>query len=271
MFTRLSLTSLIIFFLLNINISAYDRVVLLSPAAGDIFKQLHLEDKVVGITRHMQGFKYAKKVGSHLRPNIEIIKSLHPDLIVISSVRFFSKALNKNIETKYFNYNPHTLDGIIRKIKDIGEMFKKDKEANILIENLNLKLENIKQLKKTPKVVYEVMQMPYIVVGKTNIISDIICKAGGINIVTVNKKHVKYSYEKVVAAKPDIYLYQVGPMNKNPVPPGERKYFKTLNAMFVKIDERSFARPNTKSFENVLKLNKIFKKWGETPVLKKLK
>jgi len=254
------LTGLVVtlFLIINLNAYAYNRIVVLAPAAGDILKKLDVADRVVGVTKHMRGFKNAKKVGSHIRPNIEIISSLKPDLIIISSVRFFNKNLQNHIKAKIYKYNPYTLSQILSAIQQMGKMFNKEKRADELIVKLKAELKRVKKLKRKPKVVFEIMQIPYIVAGKRNIINDIIEKAGGINIVNVNKKHVRYSYEKVLAAKPEIYLYQVGPMNKNPVPPQKREYLKDLKAKFIKIDERSFSRPNTKSFDNVLKLNKIF-------------
>ncbi len=242
----------------NLNAYTYNRVVILAPAVGDIFKKLHISNTVVGITKHMRGFKNATKVGSHIRPNIEIISSLHPDLIIISSTKFFNKSLQKNIKAKVYTYNPYKLSQILDTLNDFGKMFNKEDLANKLIVKLKNKLSNVKKLNKKPKVVFEVMQLPYIVSGKKDIVNDIIEKAGGINIVKVNKKHVRYSYEKVLEAKPDFYLYQIGPMNKNPIPPEKREVLKTLKAKFIKIDERAFSRPNTLSFDNVLKLNKIF-------------
>jgi iron complex transport system substrate-binding protein len=257
---KLILISLIITLslIISINLFAYNRVVVLAPAVGDIFKKLEIDSKVVGVTRHVRGFKNAVKVGSHIKPNIEIISSLKPDLIIISSTRFFNKNLQKYIKAKIYKYNPYKLSQILDAIKDFGKMFEKEKKAKQLILKLKNKLNKVKKLNKKPKVVFEIMQLPYIVSGKKDIVNDIIEKAGGINIVKTNKKHVRYSYEKVLALKPDIYIYQIGPMNKNPVPPEKREYLKNLKAKFIKIDERSFSRPNTTSFDNVLKLNKIF-------------
>jgi len=84
---KLILISLIITLslIISINLFAYNRVVVLAPAVGDIFKKLEIDSKVVGVTRHVRGFKNAVKVGSHIKPNIEIISSLKPDLIIISS------------------------------------------------------------------------------------------------------------------------------------------------------------------------------------------
>ncbi len=249
---------IILFLIISVNLYAFNRVVILAPAAGDILKKLGVADSVVGVTKHMRGFKKAVKVGSHIRPNIEIISSLKPDLIIIQSTRFFNKNLQKSINAKIYKYDPYTLKQILSSINDFGKMFHKEKVAKNLIFKLKNKLKRVKKLNKKPKVVFEIMQLPYIVSGKKDIVNDIIEKAGGINIVNVNRKHVRYSYEKVLAAKPDIYLYQVGPMNKNPIPPEKREYLKDLKAKFIRIDERSFSRPNTKSFDNVLKLNKIF-------------
>ncbi len=251
-------SAIFLFLSISFNLYAYERIVLLAPASADIFKKLGLSNYVVGVTKHIRGFKKATKVGSHIKPNIEIIYSLKPDMIVISSSRFFNKALQKRINADIFTYNPYTLDKILQIIHKLGKMFHREKEAENLIYMLNGKLKKLIHVNKKPKVVFEIMQMPYIVSGKKDIINDIIEKAGGINIVKVNKRHVRYSYEKVVEAKPDIYFYQVGPMNKNPVPPEKREYFKGLKSKFIKVHEKSFSRPNTKSFDNVVKLNKLF-------------
>ena len=185
-FMKLNLVSLGIILLLSSNIFPYERIILLTPAAGDIFKKLKLEEKVVGITRHMKGFKNAVKVGSHLKPNIEIMSSLKPDLVIISSTKFFSNAMKKYIKADFIEYNPFTLNQIIRKIKEFGKLLKKEKESEILIKSLNKKLKNICLPKVRPKVIYEVMQIPYIVSGKKDIINDIIETAGGKNIVKTN-------------------------------------------------------------------------------------
>ncbi len=250
--------TIFLFLSISVNLFAYNRIVLLAPAAGDVFKKLHLSNYVVGVTKHIKGFAKAVKVGSHIKPNMEIISSLKPDLIVISSTRFFNKSLKKYVEADIFIYNPYTLSQILKKITELGKKFNKEQEAAKLVEQLKIKLKKVKKLDTKPKVIFEIMQMPYIVAGKKDIVNDIIEKAGGINIVNVNRKHVRYSYEKVIEANPDFYLFQVGPMNKNPIPPDKREYFKYLKSKVIKINEKEFSRPNTKSFDNVLKLNGIF-------------
>ncbi len=260
MFLKLTLSVLIIIFSLTFNLCSYNRAIIISPAVSDIFLKLHLEDKVVGVTKHIKGFKNAVKVGTHIKPNLEIIKSLNPDIIIISSYRFFPKDFVNKFNARIYVYNPYTLKQILDNILEIGKLFNKEKESQQLIAKLKEKLLQVKNLKYHPKVVYEIMQNPYILAGQKNIISDIIKTAGGKNIININKKLVKFSQEKVRFLNPDIYIYQVGPMNKNPLNPLKRVWFKGCKFKVLKVNEINFARPNTQSFDNVLFLNKFFYK-----------
>lgn len=239
----------------------FDRVVILAPDAADIFEKLKLTDRVVGITRHVKGFENAKRVGTHLRPNIEIIRSLHPDMIVLKRKNEMDESMFKHV--KFYYYNPQTLKGVLSCIEEIGVLFGKRRQAEGLIEELKSRLKTIGRLKKKPKVVFEVMQTPYILAGKRSIVNDIIETAQGINIIDRDKYFVRTSPEVVFLKKPDIYLYEVGPMNKNPTPPNKRALLDKLNMEVVKVDESRFLRANTISFDSAVYLYRIFKTWSE--------
>jgi len=236
----------------------YKRVVVLAPAAVDIFEKLDAADLIVGVTKNVKGLPHAKRVGSHIRPNLELIAALSPDLIVISSNRFFAPAFAKKLNADIFYYNPVTLEGIIAKIEELAGLIGREDKAYSLVRELKNKLSSVKPLKKSPRVVYEVMEHPLIFAGKKNIVADIIQKAGGTFLPDIPKKFVRFSYERILVLKPDIYIYQVGPMNKNPTPPLKRPYLKGLKAVFLRVNELDFSRPNTRSFDNVLFLNRVF-------------
>ena len=257
----LNLNLLIIFIFLNVNLYSYNRAVLLSPAVADIFVKLHIQNKVVGVTKHIRGFKNAVKVGTHIRPNLEIIKSLRPDVIFISSYRFFPKSyISKLGNVRVYVYNPLTVDEIFYHIKKIGKLFDREMEAEKLVCELKSRIKMVKKLKYHPKVVYEIMENPYYLAGRKNIVNDIIEKAGGMNLIKDNKKLVLYSPEKVRFLNLDVYIYQVGPMNRNPVPPLKRVWFKGCRFKVLKVDEIKFARPNTNVVDNILFLNRFFSK-----------
>lgn len=240
------------------NAFAADRVILLAPAAADIMEKLGCEAKIVGKTKSVEEFPDAMKVGSHIRPNMELILSLSPDLIIIPSNRFFTEEMTKKVGVPVAEYNPVTLDGVLKGITKLGLLMGKTAEAEKLNSGLTAKIADLEMPEIRPSVLYEVMQIPYSVAGEGNIVTDIINKAGGKNVSESGKKIVRFSMEAAVDKNPDIYIYQVGPMNKNPEAPAERAIFRTMKSEYMQVDEKEFSRANTVSFDNVLKLNRFF-------------
>lgn len=237
---------------------AAERVVVLAPAAVDILAQLQVDDRVVGVTRSVAEFPAAKRVGSHIRPNLELIRSLEPDLLILSSHRFFSEAMADAVGAEVFHYHPENLEQILQQIIELAERLNKQEEGERLIDEQRKKLLQVKPLPNSPSVVFEVTAMPLMLAGKKNIVRDIIEHAGGQLLTPGDRKLVRFNTEAILAQQPDIYIYQVGPMNRNPTPPQERGPLQRLNAAYLQVDELQYSRANTKSFDNVLELNSYF-------------
>ncbi|GBE40984.1 MAG TPA: iron ABC transporter substrate-binding protein [Nitrospirae bacterium] len=238
---------------------AYEKIVVLYPAVSPILIELGALDMIVGTTRSDHAVKGVVKVGSHLRPNIELLNALAPDLIIAGSRRAFPYEMKERVKADIFYYDPATLDDILVKIKKIGAMLERKDKAENLVARLKKRLSEISSLPRQPSVIYEVMAEPLRVAGKKSILTSIISAAGGNNLVSINKKHAVISTEKVLKLTPDFYVYQVGPMNKNPVPPEERPFYKSLKSKFIRINELEFARPGINAFDAAVKLNIIFK------------
>ncbi|MEI6859154.1 MAG: ABC transporter substrate-binding protein [Shewanella sp.] len=236
----------------------YERVVLLAPAAGDIVIQLNAQDKVVGVTRSNHDFPNALKIGSHIKPNVELLKGLEPDLLIISSNRFFSDHLASQIDADVIMYDPTDLDGVLEQIQDLGELLQRQKEATKLIADLKRVRSQIKPLKQTPSVIFEVTQVPFIIAGKRSIVNGIITAAGGKLIAPEKRKIAKFNVESVLFQNPDYYIYQVGPMNQRPTPPAERPNYTVMDSEVIKVDQLDFSRATTKSFYQALALNQRF-------------
>ncbi len=238
---------------------AYERIVVLYPAVSPILIELGALDMIVGTTRSDHAVKNAVKVGSHLRPNIELLNALAPDLIIAGSQRAFPETMKERVKADIFYYNPATLDEILVKIEKIGAMLERKDRAGELVARLKKRLAEIRPLPEHPSVIYEVMAEPLRVAGEKSIVTSIVSVAGGENLVKINKKHAVISTEKVLQLRPDFYIYQVGPMNKKPVPPGERPFYKSLKAKFVRVNEFEFARPGINAFDAAVELNRIFR------------
>jgi len=233
------------------------RIVILAPAAGDILLKLGLEDQVVGKTRSLDEFPLALKVGSHIKPNVELIKGLLPDLLIISSNRFFSEQMSLAIGAETFVYDPKTLAEILQQTEELGSLTGRTSSAKELTRQLRQKMLGVQPAAQKSKVIYEISALPLSVAGQENIISDIIRTAGGVPVDYGRGKIIKLGSEAIVAAPPDLYIYQTGPMNQNPTPPQERSDYRLLACRYLQVDQLLWSRANSNSFDRVLELNAI--------------
>jgi len=253
------LLAALLLFLLPTASFALERIVVLAPAAADIIEQLGAAELVVGKTRNVEEFPQATLVGSHIRPNLEIITSLRPDLLVISSNKFFSKEMAEKVDAQLFHYRPNRLEEILEQTRKLARLIKRDKQAHKLIEAQRQKLKQISPIAVAPKVIYEITEVPLTIAGSENILADIIETGGGEFVSAGKRKMLRFNPEAVLALQPEIYIWQVGPMNQRPTPPSERGQYRLLKTNYLKVDQLQYSRANTKSFDNVLELNRHFK------------
>lgn len=241
-------------------LSATERIVVLHPAVSPILKQLNLSENVVGITYNDEIFEGKTRIGSHLSPNIELIKALRPDWLIVGSKRAFPEEHASRFRSKVFRYDPPDLEDILTSVSRLGEIFQRKQEATLIIERAKRDLKHLVKPAVPVSVVFEISQRPLKVAGQQNIVTSIIEAAGGVNLVTTDKKHVLLSPEKVLVLNPQLYLFQNGPMNKNPVSPIKRSYFGTLRSLVLEVDQLQFTRPGLNAFESAIQLNKQFTK-----------
>ena len=237
---------------------AAERIVVLAPAAADIIEQLDAAALVVGKTRNVEEFPQASKVGSHIRPNLEIITALQPDLLVIGSNKFFSQEMAAAVDAQVFHYSPNSLEEILEQTAALAALIGRQELAQQLIAAQRQKLTQVLPLPTAPKVLYEISEAPLTIAGSGNILADIITRAGGEFVSGGERKMLRFNPEAVLALQPEIYLWQTGPMNQNPTPPAERGQYALLKADYLRVDQLQYSRANSKSFDNVLELNRYF-------------
>lgn len=238
--------------------ASFERLVVLYAPASDLVKLLGGAKLVVGVTRTDHNFQKAVKVGSHLRPNIELIKALEPDLIITGSERAFPASLQKRFQARFYRFDPLSLNGVLRSVESLGELLDAQGAAGKIVARQREKLRHIRKLRSLPTVVYEISERPLRVAGLSSIMTSIIETAGGRNAISTKKKHVVVSAETIIDLDPDLYIYQTGPMNKNPEYPLDRPYFKLLRSRIVPVDQYRFSRPGINVFEATAELNRIF-------------
>jgi iron complex transport system substrate-binding protein len=234
-----------------------ERIVILAPAAADIVEQLGCSENVVGVTNSIEEFPGAERVGTHINPCIECIAVLRPSFLITSAN--FPAGLSERLKTEQYIYEPHDMQAILGAIDSLGKQLGSERKAGELITLYSGMAKNLippKNVKTMPKVLYETRSDPLTLAGGNTIMQDALERVG-FNFILASARTGQTSAEFVLKSNADYYIYQVGPMNMNPIPPKERDGWKRLRACVWKVDEKVFARPNTKIFEEVVRLNKI--------------
>ncbi len=239
---------------LSIDARATGRVVVLAPAAADILYRIGAADSVVGVTNNVAEFPEAAKVGTHLTPAVETIASLRPTLVITAPG--FDGDTVRRMGAEQFVYAPETLREIIEDVRILANKIGKEAEGETLAASLEKVLNELRPVAgERPTVLYETRSTPLGLARNNTIMVDILETAGLRHAWPETGGTVSAEY--LLGNSPDYYIYQEGPMNRNPVPPRERPGWGGLRACTWKVDEFAFARPNTRVFDTVRDLNAI--------------
>lgn len=246
-------------FCLPLNSFAQERIIILAPAAADIIAKLNAGDMVVGVTNNVTEFPAARKVGTHLNPGLEVMAALKPTLL-ITTVRF-TPEMAKRLGAEQYVYDPKDLPGILDDIGNFAQKLDRTAEGAILVQELEAMLAQLKPVAKPPTVMYETRSNP-LALAKDNSIIKSMLETAGFSYAYHGASGI-VSMEWLLVNQPDYYIYQIGPMNRDPLAPNLRPGWQNFNACVWAVDELEFARANTELFVKVLKLNAILA--GENP------
>ncbi len=247
------------------------RIVALYGAFNEILAEMGLEDRIAARTKADKlppSILDKPCIGTHMRPNVEMVFGLKPDLVLQMGGRRDAsvpvEALEKlGLKTAFFK--PANFEELFSVINRLGVLTGTPDRAEALVKSLEKRLAVVKKSaspgNEKPRVFFEVRHPNLLGAGKGSIITDIIAKAGGLNCLDNPKKLVRLSEEELIRLDPDIYLVQKGPMNPAPAPVTERPHYKGLKAVrrgqVYEIDEQIFSRPGPRNVEAVERLSEI--------------
>ncbi|MGG7155230.1 heme ABC transporter substrate-binding protein IsdE [Clostridium perfringens] len=188
-------------------------VVATSVAVTEILDELGV--KVSGVPTSSydlpESTKDAVKVGNPMNPDLEIIKSLNPDVVVsVDTLGEDYKKLftDNNIPSEFIDLT--TLEGLKTSISTLGERFNKTEKANEILNELKVKEDEFVNLSKEEKKdVLLVFAAPgsMMIATPSSYIGNLVDKVGANNIVKDDKKpFVSYSNEEIVKLNPDMIL-----------------------------------------------------------------
>jgi len=216
------------------SLAAYpNKIVSLAPSCTEILFALDLDDKVVAVTDYCN-YPYnfsawvaagnMTSVGSFDKPNMEVIASLNPDLILATGgVQKETVVTLRDLGYKVLVLDPLGVDGVLQNIKLVGKATGKNAEATSLVNDLTSRIDavadKVASAASKPKVYYEVWYDPTSLwsAGSKAWQNELIEKAGGINIFADQQlDYFQSSAEAVIERNPDIILLPAGGMGLGP-------------------------------------------------------
>lgn len=203
-------------------------------------------------------------VGTHMAPNIELIAALQPDIVLQLAGRKEAATQSDSLRKLGFvvlDLNVASFDDLFRITRLLGQALDRNAEAEALCAQWQARLEAVRASlagAAPVRVFYEVRYPNLLAAGRDSIVNDIIEHAGGVNVVSQARKLVRLNEEALLAAAPDAYILQRGPMNSMPEPPDRRPHFQSLKAVrqgrVLWVEEERFARPGPASIDAVEEL-----------------
>jgi iron complex transport system substrate-binding protein len=204
-------------------------------------------------------------VGTHMRPNVEMIIGLKPDLVVQSASRWEAAADMARLESAGIPvavFSPNTFEEIFLTIERLAILVGRPEQGREEVAKLQKRLldvrDRLQSVKERPRVFFEVRPEPLTAAGRGSIVQEIITAAGAVNVIKSEKAMLQYNFEALLVADPDVYIVQRGPMSHNPLPPNKRPHFDQLRAVrkgkVILVDEYLYSRPGPRCVEAVEQL-----------------
>jgi iron complex transport system substrate-binding protein len=216
------------------SLSAYpNRIIPLAPSNTEILFAIGAGDKVVAVTDY-DNYPYnftawiaagnMTSVGDFSNPNMEVIASLDPDLILASAgVQGETVDNLRELGYKVLVLDPTNVSGVLDDILLVGKATGKNAEATSLVNDLtsriNAVIAKVANAPSKPKVYYEVWYDPTSLwsAGSRAWQNELIQKAGGTNIFADQPlDYFQSSSEAVVERNPDVIVLPLSGMGFGP-------------------------------------------------------
>lgn len=241
------------------------RIIALYGAYNEILAAMGLEERLVArtkIDRLPPSIVSKPSIGTHMRPNVEMVLALKPDLIIQGGGRRLAMMPVNQLRDQGMRvavFSPVSFQDLFSVIERLGTLTGEPQAARGVVASMKARLDRVKKklkgISRRPRVCFEVRYPNFLAAGKKSIVSDVIEHAGGLNCISVEKKLVRVNIETLIECNPQYYIIQKGAMNRNPGTPADRPHFHVLDAIkqgrVLTVDEQVFSRPGPRSVDAV--------------------
>jgi iron complex transport system substrate-binding protein len=198
--------------------AAPQRIVSTAPSITETLFAMGLGQQVVGVTiycKYPADALKLPKIGTLLKPDVEAIVALRPDLVVVEKrSNHLADGLSR-LHIRYVEFDSRDLDTIYAGAREIGKAADASTAAEELVRRMQSELQQVKsrtsKLAK-PAVAFLVGHTAgrlegLVVGGGHSYFSDLIEMAGGTNVfVDAAAPYPKISLEEILSRNPDVIL-----------------------------------------------------------------
>jgi iron complex transport system substrate-binding protein len=204
--------------LLCVSASAQQRIVSTAPSITETLFALGLGNRVVGVSRYCHypaQVQQLPRVGTYLKPNIEVIARLKPDLVIVQRLPNFSREQLQGLSIPVVEVDSGDLRRNLDSILMIGQATGVEAAARALIANIEERLAILRRAgkgRKSVSVAFIVGRSPgelqgLVAVGGGSYLSELLEIAGGANVFADSRQgYVKTSYESLLRRNPDVLI-----------------------------------------------------------------
>ena len=249
----------------------YNRIVVLDPATVEMIYMLGAEDKIVGVANLERSKvwpeeKVAKleSVGTFIKPSLERIITLKPDLVITSALtddNLNNGLKSNNIEAKRIQAN--SIEEIFTNFMEVAKMLGKENEANKIIAEKRVKLEEIKKMATINKKGLFVMSAsPLMVFGNDNLPNDIM-KLLNIKNIAENQKgrNPIVTPEFIIKENPDIIITLLpNPSQIVATNPQLKNVNAIKNSKFIVVNSSQILRGSPRTIDQIEEIAKAVAK-----------
>jgi ABC-type Fe3+-hydroxamate transport system substrate-binding protein len=195
------------------------RIISVVPSQTELLFELGISEEIVGITKfcvHPAAQCNSKrKVGGTKKLDIELIRTLQPDLIIGNKEENIKEQIELlSAEFPVWVSDVANLESAMIMISQLGQVVDRQPEAAYLNHLINAGFTDLQtlalQLGISKKVAYLMWKDPYMAAGRDTFISDILMKIGLSNVLKENRYPV-IGIEELAALKPDVLFLSSEP------------------------------------------------------------
>jgi iron complex transport system substrate-binding protein len=192
------------------------RIISLAPSVTETIYALGAQDRLVAdsdVCNYPVAAQKLPKIGGPFTPNLEVIVSLKPDLVVAaanSGNRKESVDALDLLHVPTYATNAKTVDDVLASVVRLADVLGVGEQGRALSESLRVRLQDLhRRLENVvpTRVLFVVWQEPLISIGQETYIADALRHAGAESVISTKQDWPKVSWEEVVRLQPAYLVF----------------------------------------------------------------